>query len=232
MTRDELCEWLIKRIKAESIPTVVGIDFAFSLPRSFLESHGFETVDQLWRMAATHGEHWLSSCVAPFWGRPGKKCPESHLTKGFRKTDREISVNGISPKSPFQIGGAGAVGTGSIRGMPYLERLQQEGFSIWPFDPPKYPLVVEIYPRLLTGEVHKSSAAARAEYLSRMEFASLPPEILKLGQRSEDAFDALVSAFKMREYAQSFSSIKQTSDAVELLEGKIWAPSALIATNP
>ena len=33
----------------------------------------------------------------------------------------------------FQIGGAGAVGTGSIRGMPHLLTLARNGFGIWPF---------------------------------------------------------------------------------------------------
>ncbi|MEX0750548.1 MAG: hypothetical protein WD359_07030, partial [Dehalococcoidia bacterium] len=61
--------------------------------------------------------------------------------------------------------GAGAVGTGSLRGMPMLHRLHAAGMHIWPYDDPGYPLVIEIYPRLLTGPVRKSSPQARARYI-------------------------------------------------------------------
>ena len=57
----------------------------------------------------------------------------------------------------FQIGGAGAVGTGSIRGMPHLLTLADSGFTIWPFVSGGLPTVVEIYPRALTGPVNKGS---------------------------------------------------------------------------
>lgn len=53
----------------------------------------------------------------------------------LRRTDRERpAVGGIRPTSGFQIGGAGAVGTGAVRGMPMLARLRAAGFAIWPFD--------------------------------------------------------------------------------------------------
>jgi catechol 2,3-dioxygenase-like lactoylglutathione lyase family enzyme len=61
----------------------------------------------------------------------------------------------------FQIGGAGAVGTGSLRGMQHLADLAHAGFSIWPFDRPGWPLAVEIYPRLFTPGVVKSRHRAR-----------------------------------------------------------------------
>ena len=33
---------------------------------------------------------------------------------------RAALMRGITPKSPFQIGGSGSVGTGSLRAMPWL----------------------------------------------------------------------------------------------------------------
>ena len=47
-----------------------------------------------------------------------------------------------------------------------LRELQDAGFSVWPFDPPRLPLVVEIYPRWLTGPVNDvpGSSAGRARY--------------------------------------------------------------------
>jgi hypothetical protein len=65
----------------------------------------------------------------------------------------------------FQIGGAGAVGTGSIRGMLYLRNLREGGFSVWPFDPPNPHTAMEIRPRALTGPVTKSDMSSGERYL-------------------------------------------------------------------
>jgi len=153
LTRTELTSWLIENFAGR--PAVIGLDFAFGFPIAFFRQRGLSDVRELWRQAELQGEEWLQQCEVPFWGRSGRNCPQSHATEGFRKTDRSIRVGGISPKSPLQVGGAGAVGTGSVRGMPVLRRLQSAGLSIWPFDPPRLPMVLEIYPRLLTGPVTK-----------------------------------------------------------------------------
>ena len=50
--------------------------------------------------------------------------------------------------------------------MPILGLLSAAGFSIWPFDPPGWPRVIEIYPRALTQRVRKSSHLDRAGYLA------------------------------------------------------------------
>src|SRR3954451_15706694 len=108
------------------------------------------------------GEDLLAACEPPLWGRPGRPNPQSP-DRSYRRTDRETGTG--SAKSVFQVGGAGAVGTGSIRGMPHLLTLATEDFSIWPFDPPGPSRVVEIYPRALTGAVRKNSWSKRCEYL-------------------------------------------------------------------
>ena len=222
LTRVELASWLIKNFA--SGPAVIGLDFAFSFPIAFFRQRGLSDVRDLWRQAELHGEKWLHGCEAPFWGRPGKKCLARHASEGLRRTDRAIRVGGISPKSPLQIGGAGAVGTGSIRGMPFLRKLQLAGFSIWPFDPPRLPMVVEMYPRLLTGPVNKRQASARTAYLMSSEFDGLSSAERSAAEGSEDAFDAVVSAIRMRGCAAQFAELRQPEDPVELLEGRIWAP--------
>lgn len=78
----------------------------------------------------------------------------------FRQTELDVRARGIRPKSVFQLVGAGQVGRGSLYGMQALHRLAAAGFRIWPFDPPGRPLVVEIFPRLLTRAVVKSNAQA------------------------------------------------------------------------
>ena len=71
--------------------------------------------------------------------------------------ERAAKMFGITPKSPFQIGGSGSVGTGSLRAMPFLLRLREAGFRVWPFEDAALdakrpqPLLVEMYTRLLTG---------------------------------------------------------------------------------
>lgn len=202
---------------------VVGLDFAFSLPAWFLEERGLPDGPALWDLVTQEGESWLAACSPPFWGRPGRGRPS--LPDDLRRTDREApSVGGIRPKSVFQIGGAGAVGTGSLRGMPVLKQLRDAGFHVWPFDSPGWPLVVEIYPRLLTGPVNKGDAGARASYLAA-RFPALSDEILERAASSEDAFDAAVSALVMDAAREELARLTPVTDGQLRREGQIWAPA-------
>ena len=255
-TRAELVEALIAMAR-ETPRMVVGVDFCFSYPAWFVREHAAETAIAFWEIAATHSERWLArECEeARFWGRTGPRrsgkkptefCGAEGALRMLRRADEackvraaildtELSarVKGIAPKSPFQIGGAGAVGTGTLRGIPQLQRLHAAGFRVWPFEEPALrgknprPLVVEIYPRLLTGEVKKSSAKARAAYLARKQrevaaYAALGRSVLTKARGSEDAFDALVSVMAMAEQRASFLALHKASDPVTLLEGAVW----------
>jgi NTP pyrophosphatase (non-canonical NTP hydrolase) len=222
-SRDEVTSHLIEMARSEP-NIVVGLDFAFAFPRWFAESRGITTIDGLWAAAATEGETWLKECRSPFWGRPGTTKPS--LPAHFRATESNVAGRqGSQPKSVFQIGGAGAVGTGSIRGMPHLRRLRAAGFSIWPFDPPRPPLVVEIYPRLLTGAVVKSDQSARTSYLAAHTHGLDDSSRLRAAL-SEDAFDAAVSALAMWEHRKDISSLTSVSDEAAALEGRIWYPES------
>jgi hypothetical protein len=132
-------------------------------------------------------------------------------------------TGGIRPKSVFQIGGAGAVGTGSLRGMPILHRLAMEGFSVWPFGSTDLPLIVEIYPRILTGSVNKSSSSERAAHLSRYR-SELSPELHERAASGEDAFDAAVSALVMSRSFEDRVKLTAPQDQRTMLEGEIWHP--------
>jgi hypothetical protein len=168
------------------------------------------------------GEDWLSACVTPFWGRPGTRRPD--LPAHFRRAELEVpAVGGTRPKSVFQIGGSGAVGTGSVRGMRLLHQLHRAGFSIWPFDPPGCPCVIEIYPRLLTGPVKKSNAAARVRYLDERH-PHLQAEHRATAAGSEDAFDAAVSALVMARHVNDLSVLPAIDDPQLRREGMIWYP--------
>jgi len=204
---------------------VVGLDFSFSFPAWFLRAQSCATVGELWDTVEQKGEGWLAECASPFWGRPGRRRPE--LPAYLRRAEQSIAVGGISPKSTFQIGGGGAVGTGSIRGMPHLRRLRAAGFSIWPFDPPSPWQVLEVYPRLCTGPVRKSSREERARYVAASGW-SIAPAFATALVESEDAFDAAISALVMGVHLAELASLRQSTDPLTLLEGDVWRPRKIV----
>ena len=222
--RSEVVEHLLDASRTLS-RLVVGLNFAFSMPEWFAREHGIDRVDDLWDLAAREGERWLAECAPPFWGRPGRRRPPHDPDRPpYRRTEGErLPLRGVGPKSVFQIAGAGAVGTGSLRGMPCLRELRAAGFAVWPFDRPRFPLLVEIYPRWLTGRVRKSSRIARALHLAS-RFPGLPSALEDAAAASEDAFDAAVSALRMAAAAPAFAELAAARDATEALEGRIWSP--------
>jgi hypothetical protein len=256
-TRTETAEWLIELAK-ETPRMVVGFDFCFSFPAWFVrEEHGAASAPEFWKRVVEdgHAERWLAAGADDkrFWGKPHKRPAEfsgDHLHRMLRATDidcklaafipeaeRRERVKGITPKSVFQIGGAGSVGTASLRGFAVLLRLREAGFRVWPFDRPALdakrpaPLVVEMYTRLNTGAVKKSNAEARAAYLLKKrkeqpEYAALSPTVMRRARAGEDAFDALVSTMVMAERRAEFATLPKPRDPLHGVEGWTWAPSA------
>jgi hypothetical protein len=218
-TRPELITYIVEEA-ARDPDMVVGFDFAFSMPMWYLEKLSLSSAAELWSLADIQAEDWLEACEAPFWGRRGTKRPS--LIDYLRVTDR-LDIRGISPKSVFQLAGPGHVGTGSIRGWPYLNALRRGGFCIWPFDTPQPPIALEIYPRVLTGPVKKSSPADRERYL-RERYPAMDRQMSDLAASTDDAFDATVSALVMADHEASFLDLPQIDDRTTLLEGRIWQP--------
>ena len=66
-------------------------------------------------------------------------------------------------------------------------------------DPPWWPLVVEIYPRLLTCPVNRSVPACRIAYLDHLDLPANPAGRERAAS-TEDAFDAAISARFMHEH--------------------------------
>ncbi|WP_353065441.1 hypothetical protein RBB77_05600 [Tunturibacter psychrotolerans] len=258
-TREELIAWLIE-MGEETPRMVVGFDFTFSYPAWFLKELGIGSAPEFWRLVADgQGEKWLHrDCEdVRFWGVPGsqrhgKKPAEfsgEHAHRMLRRAETVLKVRaemtdplqvakiaGIAPKSVFQIGGAGAVGTASLRGMPGLLVLRAAGFRIWPYDEPdvkRAPTVVEIYTRLMTGAVNKSSEVARTDYLAKKRkesamYAGLSRLVMAKARASEDAFDALVTAMVMTEHRAEFAALKKTEDEVFRMEGQTWVPGLVV----
>ncbi len=254
-TRDEVADWLIA-LAAKYPALVVGFDFCFSFPAWFVQETGATTAPDFWAQVAEHGESWLSrgSEDRRFWGKPHKRPAEfsgEHIHRMLRATDidcklaahipdqeRALRVRGITPKSVFQIGGSGSVGTASLRGMAVLQRLHAAGFRVWPFDAPEpgRPLVVEMYTRLNTGPVHKSNSEARAAYLAKKRranpaYATVSRAAITKAKESEDAFDALISCMVMAAHRDQFYSLPQPRDPKYRLEGWTWAADAVTACS-
>jgi hypothetical protein len=219
--RDALVDHLLE-LAAGTPRLVVGLDFAFGFPAWWSTQNGWARGREIWRAMSTTGEALLAACEPPFWGRPQRPNPNTPA-RGLRMTD--LPTGGTGPaKSVFQIGGAGAVGTGSVRGMVQLARLSAAGFAVWPFDDDgDGPVAVEIYPRRLTGPVNKSSWRARHAYLTT-KHSEQPGRLLERAAGSEDAFDAAVSAIVMSRHRDRLSRLPALEDATARLEGRIWAP--------
>jgi hypothetical protein len=206
---------------------IVGIDFAFSFPADYCRQQGWASGRDVWQAARDHGEEWLRGEPGQhpvFWGRVPKTAIEGH--QEYRRTELWLREHGFRPKSVFQTGGAGQVGTGAIRGMPMLASLADSDFAIWPFDDPAgRSAVIEIYPRLLTGPVIKTSVRACLQHLDRYQ-VEIPDLFRGMAATTEDSFDAAVSAIEMWRHRDSLAALSGATDTGELLEGAIWVPTS------
>jgi hypothetical protein len=225
LSRNDVLRLLLAMASANE-QMVVGLDFAFSLPAWFArEILGVADVAAVWEAVARHGERWLErSAPWPFWGR-GMRLASARLPpqQAFRQTELELAAaTVVRPKSVFQLVGGGQVGPASIRGMPLLRELRAHGFAVWPFDCFRLPLVLEIYPRALTGAVVKSRLAARKSFLEC--FAHLDRSLVSAVAATEHAFDAACSAIVMSRDADEFKGLRRLAFPYEL-EGRIWTPS-------
>lgn len=232
-TRQEIGQWL-RQEAANNPHFVVGFDFPFSFPAWFVRFEGCDTAAELWARAAEHGEDWLSpQPEAPFFTKGSWHDVESQLRNDSgserplpsgpldprRQTDQEYKAETV-----FKRVGPRQVAPGGIRGMKVLRELEAAGFSVWPFDPPSLPLVIEIYPgSLYQSKVVKTQPGSCQEYLRR-HHPGLSGLVRDLVSSSEDAFDAAISAYVMDAYRDQLANLSAEKDPVKRLEGAIWTP--------
>ena len=118
-TRDEVVDARSSARAADDPTLVVGFDFSFSLPGVVPRPRRVTaTRDELWAAAAVDGERWLARVRTPVLGAAGPPAARPARAPPGRPRRRSRRSAGIRPKSTFQIGGAGSVGTGSVRGWP------------------------------------------------------------------------------------------------------------------
>lgn len=234
-TRAEATEHLIE-IGKRTTQTIVGLDFAFSLPRWWLEEQGFDSAADAWEWAASRAaadERWMKALPLPFWGtnfrlRPASAFGMDHAE--FRRTETESRTRGAIPMSVFRLFGPGTVGAQSLRGQPSLVRLRRAGFSIWPFDKPSWPVVVEVFPRLLVRQLAPGLERLSGDALRSAFLDATPPgltgrnEHADVLRRNQDAFDAAVSAWALW-YARAGVAELRTGELAtdHRREGRIWS---------
>jgi hypothetical protein len=210
--RTEVISYVIEESK-KTPKMVVGLDFAFSCPEWFVKSKNCRTIRDFWSLAKEQGEEWMNDL--PFWSK-GK--PEQQPDREYRQCELVLGT----PSSVFKLVGPAQVGRGSIRGMPYLLQLHQSGFAIWPFDSPGWPRAIEIYPRLFTPGIVKSNRDSRCEFLEKFRDRCSASDLTN-AKNSDDAFDALVSAFAMSERWEELCSLAQSTNSQTIIEGAIWS---------
>jgi hypothetical protein len=191
-TRDETIEFVLSL----AAPAVVGLDFSFGFPSWVSTCHELTDGVDVWPMVAAHGEEWLATKLPPFHGYA--KGDRPHGVELLRIAERRLRA-----KSTFQSNGAGTVGTGSIRGMPYLARLRATGFAVWPFDAAAERTAIEIYPSALRRL--RNGVAARR-------------------YATEHERDAAESALVMWDHRAELATLAATTDPVTRLEGDVWLP--------
>lgn len=147
-SRVDLAEWLLARL-LEDVPTVVGIDHAFSLPQSYLDRHGLKS----WRdFLGDFGEHW-----------PTDRNRVRDLVPGNDRAEEldERRLTGRWAGPPPARGGLfrfelpDGLAKATHAGIPWLDYLRRAGERVhfWPFDgfavPPGDSVVAEVRPAAL-----------------------------------------------------------------------------------
>ena len=158
-TRATLIEWLNKQIKLQK--NLIGFDFAFSYP--FYDKHSYFpgvrdcpiNPKQLWELIEIMnkdiknfygGNIWNDKIYSNFFNSPRRKGVFFNSRRRF--TEIIAKKKNYSPSSAFNCVGPGAVGTGTLAGMRFLNKLKHQT-KIWPFENINFStksIVVEIFP--------------------------------------------------------------------------------------
>jgi hypothetical protein len=238
-TRTDLLEWIKKEIKTKNIR--VGFDFAFAYP--FYDKSSYfpgikespTTPYSLWAIINNinsnlenyyGGGIWIKSPYLKYYNAPGLK--GVYYKSRRRITEIYAKKKVYSPSPTFNCVGPGAVGTGTLAGMRFLNSLKSE-ISIWPMDKIenlKNSVAVEIFPtyyfRMFGVKPVKKLGYTLQQInhaLSCLKSQKLPINTIIGGPDQDDA-DAIISCAALR----YLSNKKETWDVpnVSIKEGWIF----------
>jgi hypothetical protein len=143
-SRRELAEWLLAKLQEEEGGAkIVGIDHAFSFPRSYMERHGLETWD---KFLEDFEEHW-----------PTRLQRVRELREGNSRTGQPDELRLTEKWTPaargvFRFEMRGSIAKATHAGIPWLDYLRQAGGGVhfWPFQGFEVPagksVVAEVSP--------------------------------------------------------------------------------------
>jgi len=175
-------DWLGERLAAEMAAgrqVCVGFDFAFAYPAGFARAltggddplavwdwfearvqdgpkanNRFDLAAQINRGFGGGGPFWFHFLNADPPGLPKRGNDRTVRWKTPRRTT-ERAAKGT--RECWQLGGAGAVGSQIIMGLPVLARLRRRfgpALTVWPFQPLGPPItLIEIWPSLLAADI-------------------------------------------------------------------------------
>jgi len=204
-------------------PTLVGIDFAFSIPSysiaELFRSERCDDVRTLWARVDCLCEGSPHLYAGPVWrapespflpyifhhqsGHPGALYRRDNLREVDRREGKAISIfHMVGPQ----------VGAGSFAGMRMLHQLTTrhgDRVAIWPFDDvdDSKTTVVEVYPSFLyrmVGATRPTTTELARGSHDRLEKAvrSYEAKLSELSRLSVDQADALISAVALRRLAR------------------------------
>jgi hypothetical protein len=152
-TRRGIAEWLVRQL-SEEVPTLVGIDHAFSFPLQYFAAHDLPLdwpafLDDFQQHWPTDGDHTWVDFV-----RDGA-CGNGACRAGNTRWRRLTELRTRSAKSVFHFDVQGSVAKSTHAGIPWLRYLRHRlgpRLHFWPFDGWQIPsgesAIVEIYPAL------------------------------------------------------------------------------------
>ncbi len=241
-------DYLAKFVENDQ-PVLLGCAFCFSVPHWLGEYRASQNNDQLpecvWAVVeeAASGAANAKDLVrsinealglgdGPFW-QGDTNVPDPNEAAGrmsFRRTEKYVQrATEAKPSSVFRVGGDASVGGLALWGMPMLRWLRSIGFKIWPFDPHGKRTVVEIFPRSLWSATQFDSAVPslpgdRTRFLDGHPYGD-GGETRETLLRERRAFDALMTAWALRNYGGNISRSVRGSKDKSAVEGEIWLPT-------
>jgi hypothetical protein len=180
-TRRGVAELLVERLE-EPMPTLVGIDHAFSFPLRYFEVHGLKPdwpsfLDDFQRHWPTDEDNTYVQFVRD--GISGNGEARQGSPRWRRLTDERAG----SAKSVFHFDVQGSVAKSTHAGLPWLRFIRQRlgaRVHFWPFDgwdvPAGRSTIAEVYPRLWSPSFARKDRTADqhdafsvAKWLSRAD---------------------------------------------------------------
>jgi hypothetical protein len=171
-SRRGIAEWLVDRLR-EDVPTLVGIDHAFSFPRQYFEKHALA---HDWpAFLEDFQRHWPTDGADTYvdFVREGTDGNGTART-GNPRWRRVAEERSGAAKSVFHFDVPGQVAKSTHAGLPWLRFIREQAGTrthFWPFDgwavPRGKSAIAEVYPRLWSKSLERDPALTEDQHDAR-----------------------------------------------------------------